>query len=251
MARLAVEDLTVRAAAAGPALLHGVSFSIEAGGRRALVGSSGAGKSLVATTLIRLLRPPLVVTGGSAVLDGVDLLRLDEQAMRAQRGAGVFLLFQSSGSALNPCLTLRTAVRRAAARRTPQDAAERADAALEEVGLADAAQRYPFELSGGMRQRAMVAMALTLEPRLLIADEPTTGLDPLTQREALASIDLLLAKTGASLLFITHDLRAAGALCQDAVVLDRGRVVAEGSWEALQQVEAAGHLLRAAGSLEP
>jgi len=97
-----------------------------------------------------------------------------------------------------------------------------------------------------MRQRALVALALVLQPRLLIAEEPTTGLDPLTQREALASIDFLLRHTGASLLFITHDLRAAGALCPDALVLDRGRVVAEGDWEALWQNAAARDFLEAA-----
>jgi len=249
MSRLTIEGLTVCAGSNGPALLHDVSCALEAGQRRALVGRSGAGKSLIATSLMRLLRPPLGVVGGKAVLDGVDLLSLDERSMRAQRGPGLFLLFQGSGSALNPCLTLRTAVGRAAERRWKEAANERAEEALAEVGLADAMHRYPFELSGGMRQRALVAMALTLEPRLLIADEVTTGLDPVTQRETLASIDLLLEKTKASLLFITHDLRAAGALCPDAIVLDGGRVVAEGAWEALRDNAAAQELFKAARSL--
>jgi ABC-type glutathione transport system ATPase component len=102
-----------------------------------------------------------------------------------------------------------------------------------------------------MRQRVLVAMALVLQPRLLIADEPTTGLDPQTQNEVLSSIDVLLERTGASLLFITHDLRAAGVLCSDAMILDGGRIVAEGSWDALQsRDEAACGFLRAARSLE-
>ncbi len=250
MARLTVEGLTVSAGSRGPELLNDVSFALEAGQRRALVGRSGAGKSLVAASLIRLLRPPLLVTAGKMVLDGLDLLSLDERSMRTQRGTGIFLLFQSSGSALNPCLTLRAAVTRAAVRRSAEDAPRRGDEALAALGLAGAVHRYPFELSGGMRQRALVAMAMALEPRLLVADEVTTGLDPLTQRETLASIDLLLEKTKASLLFITHDLRAAGALCQDAIVLDRGRVVAEGSWDALRRNEAASPFLDAARSLE-
>jgi ABC-type glutathione transport system ATPase component len=159
-------------------------------------------------------------------------------------------MFQSPGSALNPCVTLRTLIRRACQRRGRDGVTERADQALAELGLFAAADRYPFELSGGMRQRALAAMALVLQPRLLIADEPTTGLDPETQREALSSIDLLLHRTGASLLFITHDLRAAGALCPGAIVLDRGAVVAEGSWEQLWADAAACRFLEAARSLD-
>lgn len=252
MANLIVKGLSVRAGPAGTQLLRDVSFSLAAGERRALVGRSGAGKSLVATSLIRLLRPPLVVTGGRAILDGRDLLSLDQRSMRAQRGTGIFLLFQSPGSALNPCWDLRTLVTRAAERRRREDAPRRAEQALLEVGLAEAADRYPFELSGGMRQRVLVAMALVLQPRLLIADEPTTGLDPQTQNEVLSSMDMLLNRTGASLLFITHDLRSAGVLCPDAIVIDRGSVVAEGSWEALRwRDEAARGFLKAARSLEP
>jgi len=249
MSGLKVERLTVRAGSHGPKLLHDVSFQLESGRRRALVGRSGAGKSLIATALTRLLRPPLRIIGGKAFLDDVDLLSLDEESMRAQRGPGVFMLFQSPGSALNPCSTLRTTIRRAAERRRQDGAQERADEALAEVGLADARNRYPFELSGGMRQRALAAMALTLEPRLLIADETTTGLDPLTQRETLASLELLLEKTGASLLFITHDLRAAGSLCENAIALDGGRVVAEGSWDSLRDHEATRDFFHAARSL--
>jgi peptide/nickel transport system ATP-binding protein len=251
MANLIVEGLSVHADSGGPQLLREVSFSLATGERRALVGRSGAGKSLVAASLIRLLRPPLVVTGGRAVLDGLDLLGLDQRRMRAHRGTGVFLLFQSPGSALNPCWDLRTLVTRAAERRNGKDAPQRAEQALLEVGLAQAADRYPFELSGGMRQRVLIAMALVLQPRLLVADEPTTGLDPQTQNEVLSSVDVLLQKTGASLLFITHDLRAAGVLCPAAFVLDRGRIVAEGSWGALRsRGNDARGLLESARSLE-
>lgn len=252
MANLLVEELSVQAGSGGPRLLREVSFSLAAGERRALVGRSGAGKSLVAASLIRLLRPPLVVTGGRAVLDGVDLLSLDPRRMRAQRGTGIFLLFQSPGSALNPCWDIRTMVTQAAERRGRKDAARRADQALLEVGLAGAARRYPFELSGGMRQRVLIAMALALQPRLLIADEPTTGLDPQTQNEVLSAMDMLLKRTGASLLFITHDLRAAGVLCPAAFVLDRGGIVAEGPWDALRSAAGAARgFLKSARSLEP
>jgi ABC-type glutathione transport system ATPase component len=252
MANLVVEGLSVHAGSGGPQLLRGVSFSLATGERRALVGRSGAGKSLVAASLIRLLRPPLVVTGGKAILDGTDLLSLDQRRMRAQRGTGIFLLFQSPGSALNPCWDLRTLVTQAAERRNRKDARQQTEQALQEVGLANAADRYPFELSGGMRQRVLIAMALVLQPRLLIADEPTTGLDPQTQSEVLSSMDMLLERTGASLLFITHDLRAAGVLCPEAMVLDSGRIVAQGPWEELRSGEAAAcGFLKAARSLEP
>ncbi|MBK9169022.1 MAG: ABC transporter ATP-binding protein [Bryobacterales bacterium] len=234
MGRLIVEGLSVTVGPGGPRLLDNVSFQVADGQRRALVGRSGSGKSLIAASVMRLLRPPVVASAGRVLLDGTDLLLLDREAVRGQRGQGVFLLFQSPGSALNPCVTVEVQVRRAAARRDAATANERADEALATVGLREAARHYPFELSGGMRQRVLIAMALVLEPRVLIADEPTTGLDPLTQAEVLAGIDAFLRRTGASLLFITHDLRAAGVLCQGAVVLDQGKVVAEGSWDALR-----------------
>jgi ABC-type glutathione transport system ATPase component len=242
MQRLVVDNLTVRAGPEGPALLHDVSFTLGHGERRALVGRSGAGKSLIAATILRLLPSPLIVVGGSVSLNGIDLLRLDRRSMREHRGRGVFWLFQSTGSALNPCMDVQTHVRRAAARQgsgTDRTAATAIDA----VGLSAAARKYPFELSGGMRQRVLIAMAMVLEPQVLIADEPTTGLDPITQNEVLSGLNTLLQRTGASLLFITHDMRAAGVLCSDAIVLDRGAVAAAGPWRTLVDGGAAARAL--------
>lgn len=251
MQRLVVDNLTVRVGPGGPALLDGLSFRLAAGERRALVGRSGAGKSLIAAAILRLLPAPLVVDGGRIELNGTDLLRLDAKAMREQRGRGVFWLFQSTGSALNPCVDVQTHVRRAAAHGGAAGAEPAAREALEAVGLPAAARKYPFELSGGMRQRVLIAMAMVLEPQVFIADEPTTGLDPVTQREVLAALNALLERTGAALLFITHDMRAAAVLCGDAIVLDRGRVAAEGRWEGLRDCgDAAGALVDAARGVE-
>jgi ABC-type glutathione transport system ATPase component len=224
---LVIDRLTV--ARDGRRLLDRVSLRVLPGQRLAIVGESGSGKSLLASTILRILRPPVRVTEGTIAVDGLDLLSLDAGAMRQHRGLTVFLVFQSHGPVLNPCLSVFTQVVRAAARRAPADARERTAAAFTMLGLpADAARRYPFEISGGMRQRVMIAMALVMEPRILIADEPTTGLDPLTQRDVLRAIDVMMTRTGASVLLVTHDLRAAGVLCRDAIVLHQGRVVAEG-----------------------
>jgi len=235
MQRLVVDSLTVRVGPDGPALLRDVSFTLGHGERRALVGRSGAGKSLIAATTLRLLQAPLVAASGSVSLNGIDLLRLDSRSMREQRGRGVFWLFQSTGSALNPCMDVQTHVLRAAKRRGGPGADRAAATAIDAVGLSAAARKYPFELSGGMRQRVLIAMAMVLEPQVLIADEPTTGLDPLTQGEVLSALHTLLQRTGASLLFITHDMRAAGVLCSDAIVLDRGAVAAAGPWRTLAE----------------
>jgi len=248
---LIVEALTVGIGNSGPRLLHEVSFRLGQGERKALVGRSGSGKSLIAASLMRLLRPPLMVRGGNVLLDEVDLFQLDQTAMRDQRGAGIFLLFQSPGSALNPCARVRAQIVRVAVRRHGRQAEQRSEEALAAVGLAEAAGQYPFELSGGMRQRVLIAMAMVLEPRVLIADEPTTGLDPLTQQEVLAGIDALLSRTGASLLFISHDLRAAGVLCRDAIVLEQGVIVAEGAWDRLPRAGVgAAAILNAARSVD-
>jgi len=228
---LKVEGLTVSVGGPGPTLLEDVSFDLPPGNRLALLGTSGSGKSVTASALLRLLRPPLVVTSGRVLVDDVDLYGLDGRSMREHRGRSLFMIFQSPGTALNPCTNILTQVRRAAERREPSRAAALTIAAqaLDAVGLnLRQGLQFPFELSGGMQQRVLVAMALALEPRVLLADEPTTGLDSLAQREVLRALEVMLERTGASLLFITHDLRAANVLCRNAMVLDRGRLVAKG-----------------------
>ena len=235
MASLRVESLSVSLGETGRRLLDQVSFALPAGQRRALIGRSGSGKSLLASSLTGLLRPPLTVCGGKILLDGADLLGASGAGFREHRGLSVFHLLQNSGSALSPCLRIRRQVRRAAEIRDPRTAGERAVEALGTVGLAAHAERYPFELSGGMRQRVLLAMALAMEPSVLIADEVTTGLDPVTQSEILDCLDHALRASGASLLLVTHDLRAAARLCPRAILLDRGRVVAESDWSHIEE----------------
>jgi peptide/nickel transport system ATP-binding protein len=233
MANLHVESLSVSLAPSLPPLLHDISFSLPSGERRALIGRSGAGKSLLASAITGLLRSPLAVTQGKVSLDGLNLLDTAGAGFRPHRGQTIFHLLQNPGSALSPCLRVRAQVLRAAGLHDLRSAAERADEALRTVGLSPYAHRYPFELSGGMRQRVLMAMALVLNPSIWIADEPTTGLDPITRSEILDCLDLSLQTTCASLLFISHDLRAAARLCPQAIVLDRGRIVAQTPWDRL------------------
>jgi ABC-type glutathione transport system ATPase component len=245
--QLEVQSLSVSFGKSGPPLLDGVTFTLKHQQRLALIGRSGAGKSLLAAALMRLMRPPLQITKGAAMLDGKDLLHVAGKSPRRE----IFLLFQQAGLVLNPCLTIGKQVWRAAAMRGRDTAQDRTEAALSSIGLGECAQRYPFELSGGMRQRVLIAMALVLEPRVLIADETTTGLDPLTQREVLAQIEMLLSRSHASLLYISHDLRSAAALCPEALVMEKGKIVAAGSWNCLADLHpAARRLVAASRSLE-
>jgi ABC-type glutathione transport system ATPase component len=208
---LEVDSLSVCAGETGSVPISGVSFQLGERERLAVVGRSGAGKSVLATAVAGLLRPPL---------------RIDAGSIRWGGEKSIFYLFQDPGSALSPCIRIRDQVRRAGSHQAPDDA-------LAEVGLAQASQLFPHELSGGMRQRVLIAMALVRRPMLLIADEPTTGLDPVTQSEVLDSLDRLLDRTRAALLFITHDVRAAARMCPRALVLDRGRVAACSKWNRL------------------
>src|SRR6185295_1426107 len=182
MSLLRVEDLRTyfELDAGCTRAVDGVSFALEAGLVLGLVGESGCGKSMTALSLMRLVPAPGRIVGGRVLLDGRDLLELDERAMRAVRGAGLGMIFQEPMTSLNPVLTVGSqiaeAVRlhRGVGRR---EAWERAVELLNEVGIADPARRardYPHQLSGGMRQRVMIAIAISCEPRVLIADEPTT-----------------------------------------------------------------------------
>jgi peptide/nickel transport system ATP-binding protein len=235
MSDLQVESLSVRVGKTGNSLLENISLSLGPGERRALIGRSGSGKSLLASSLTGLLRPPLLVSGGRILLDGVDLLESSRASFKKHRGRTIFHLLQNPGSALSPCVPIHNQIIRAAALRDRLAAPESAERALRIVGLWADARRYPFELSGGMRQRVVIAMALVLDPSVWIADEPTTGLDPIAQDEILDYLDRALKATRASLLFITHDLRAAARICPAAIVLNRGRVVGQLEWSNLSE----------------
>ena len=228
---LTVTDLTVRLKmdSGMREVITGTSLSIAAGEAMGLVGESGSGKSMTAKAIARLL-PDGAETLGSVVFDGVDVLALSGDELREHR-AQVAVVFQDPRAHINPVRriddfmteSLRTL------RNVPKgDARARAATALEEVGIDDPAKRlrqYPHELSGGMLQRVMIATALLSEPRLLLADECTTALDVSTQAEVMAILDDLRRDRGLSMLFITHDLELAGAVCDRTTVMYAGQVV--------------------------
>ncbi len=214
--------------------LEDVSLDIAAGEILCVVGESGSGKSMTANAVMRLLPPGVAIAAGQALFEGEDLAAAPESRMRALRGAGLAMVFQEPMTALNPLRTVGDQVAETFRIHTPLPAREvtsRTLALLEEVRLPDpalAARAYPHELSGGQRQRAMIAMALALDPRLLIADEPTTALDVTTQAQILALIRDLQSRKGTAVLFITHDFGVVAEIADRVAVMQHGRVVEQG-----------------------
>jgi ABC-type glutathione transport system ATPase component len=228
--RLDVQGLVVTTARTeqGRRLLDDISFALAPGERVAVVGASGAGKSILSLALIGLLRPPLVLAGGAARLDGHDLFALAPQARHALRGTGILLVFQSPGALLDPMLTIGHQLAQCAGRAGiyRHTCAAAVNAAVNEVSLDPAVLRqHAFQLSGGMKQRVLIAMALLLKPRLLIADEPTSGLDDDTALGVLQALAAVQRATASTLLLVTHDLRLAKAHAERVLVLDGGRLV--------------------------
>ena len=211
-------------------VLDELDLVVEAGQMLGLVGESGSGKTVAALSVMRLL-PPGAVISGRVLLGGSDLTRLDEPAMRAVRGRDVGMVFQNPLAALNPSHTVGRQIAEAYRAHTAADARagrQRALQLLDEVGIPDAARRlddYPHQFSGGMRQRVMIASALACSPRLLIADEPTTGLDPLIARQILALIARLRREREMGVLFVTHDLSVVEEHADAVQVLYAGRTV--------------------------
>ncbi len=214
--------------------VQNVGFTVQPGEILGVVGESGSGKSVTAQALLRILDPAAQVTAGSAVLDGTDLLACSESAMRRVRGRAISMVFQNPRAALNPVVPVGRQVADVMVhagglpRRLARD---RAVALLDAVRIADPARRaaaLPMELSGGMCQRVMLAIALAASPKLLIADEPTTGLDVTTQAAIMALIAAEIRGRGMSLLLITHDLALAGEHCDRIAVMHAGHLVEHG-----------------------
>jgi oligopeptide/dipeptide ABC transporter ATP-binding protein len=216
--------------------VDGVDFAIPRGGTVGLVGESGCGKSVTAHSIMRLIDiPPGEIAAGEIWFDGVDLLKLPNDKMRHVRGGEIAMVFQEPMTSLNPVFTIGNQITEAIRlhnKVTGKEAAERAIESLRLVGVSAPERRvkqYPHELSGGMRQRAMIAMALSCNPKLLIADEPTTALDVTIQAQILELIKELQARTGTALLLITHDLAVVAETVQTIAVMYAGRIVETGT----------------------
>ncbi len=216
-----------------------LSFDLAAGERIAVVGESGSGKTVLALSLLGLVPRPGRVVAGRIAFEGEDLLRLPEAKRRRLRGARIAYIPQNPMTALDPVLSVGTQLEETLRAHRPiprADARRRAIELLERVRIDRPSLRvdaYPHELSGGMRQRVLIAMALAHDPSLIVADEPTTALDVTIQAEILALMDTLCREHGAALIFITHDLGVVSRLCDRALVMYAGRVVEAGSVEAL------------------
>ena len=214
--------------------VDGVSFDIARGETLGLVGESGCGKSVTGFSILRLVQPPGRIEAGSAIaLDGEDLLALSEERIRNIRGNRVSLIFQEPMTALNPVFTVGDQIAEVArihAGASRRDAWARAVEMLTIVGIpdpADRAREYPHQLSGGMRQRVLIAMALVMNPALIIADEPTTALDVTIQAQILELLADLQRRLGASILMITHDLGVIAEMASRVIVMYAGEVVEE------------------------
>jgi len=239
---LTVRDLTVHIPVPPHVLraVDGVSFELNRGETLGLVGESGSGKTLTALTLMRLLEPPLAeLPRGEVILDGIDLMRLSEAEMSALRGRTVSMVFQEPMTSLNPVMTVGRQIAEPVVRHlglSARAAAARAEEMLRLVGIPDparAARAYPHLLSGGMRQRAMIAIALACRPALLVADEPTTALDVTVQAQILDLLTEMQREIGSAILLITHDLAVIAETAHRVAVMYAGRIVEEAPVAAL------------------
>jgi peptide/nickel transport system ATP-binding protein len=211
-----------------------VSFSVEAGETLAIVGESGCGKTITALSLMRLIpTPPGEIVSGSVKVDGTDLLQVDETTMRQMRGSKIAMIFQEPMTALNPLLTIGRQIAEMVVLhdRLPRRAArDRAVEMLHHVRIPEPERRareYPHQMSGGMRQRAMIAMALACRPKILIADEPTTALDVTIQAQILDLIGDLRREFGTAVVLITHDLGVVAETANRVIVMYAGRKIEE------------------------
>jgi len=215
--------------------VNGISYSVGAGETLAIVGESGSGKSVGVMSLIRLIpQPPGKIVDGEVLFDGQDLLKLSESELRSVRGNRIAMIFQDPMTSLNPVLTVGRQITEALElhlNMSRDQARQRAIELLELVGIPGAAERidnYPHQFSGGMRQRVMIAMGLSCNPQLLIADEPTTALDVTIQAQIVDLVGRLKKELGMAIIWITHDLGVVAGMAERVLVMYSGFIVEEG-----------------------
>ena len=239
---LEIQNLTVSFSTTKGKLIavNGISFHLNPGETLALVGESGCGKTVSALSILRLLpEPPAEILSGKIIFDGQDLLSLRAKVLQDLRGHSISMIFQDPMTSLNPVLTVGEQIAETLLRHTAmnrREALQKSADLLSRVELPspkEKLQYYPHQLSGGMRQRVMIAMALACSPRVLIADEPTTALDVLIQAQILELLENLKKETGMSILIITHDLGVVAEIAQRVLVMYAGEIVESGPAKAL------------------
>ena len=219
--------------------VDGVSFSLDHGKVLGIVGESGSGKSVTAYSIMQILAPTGKIVSGSIRLDGKELVGLDEKEMRAVRGNRISIIFQDPMTSLNPTYTIGHQLEEAIVLHTNRNRKQAKARALEMLRLVNVNEptkrlkQYPYELSGGMRQRVMIAMALACEPDILIADEPTTALDVTIQAQILELMQNLQRQLGMAIIMITHDLGVIAQMCDEVIVMYAGSVCERGTADAI------------------
>ena len=215
--------------------VNGVSFTLEKGKVLGIVGESGSGKSVTAYSIMQILSPSGKIVGGSIKLDGQELVGADESIMKDIRGNKVSIIFQDPMTSLNPTYTIGNQLMEAILLHTDRNKQQAYDRAVEMLRLVNVNEpekrmkQYPFELSGGMRQRVMIAMALACEPDILIADEPTTALDVTIQAQILELMKTLQKELGMAIVMITHDLGVVAQMCDEVIVMYAGSICEQGT----------------------
>ena len=240
-AQLAVSDLSVELAGQRGVVrpVDGVSLAVAPGEAVGLVGESGSGKSMTLKAILGVLPPEAKVTSGNVVLDGTDLTGLSHSALNKVRGRRIAMIFQEPMSALNPVMRVGNQIAEGPRVHLGMSRAQSVQRALElmrRVGIPDPERRFrafPHEFSGGMRQRVMIAIALSCDPELILCDEPTTALDVTIQDQILRLLAQLCRESGTSLIFVTHDLPVVAQICHQVAVMYAGRIVERGTVSAV------------------
>lgn len=232
---LEVENLSIgmQSAKISRRILHNITFSLEDGEILGLMGESGSGKTLLASSLCGLLTPPIKISEGFIKIAGKEMRHADKKAWRQKRGRQIMMIFQSASSALNPYMKIGKQIAESMEEIhhiSYKSALQKSEMLLEKVGLRrNLADSYPFQLSGGMQQRVLIAIAIGLSPKILIADEPTTGLDPVSKLNILELLKSLNREQGVSILFISHDLKAVSYIAEKICVMHDGHIIEQGS----------------------